>query len=70
MERMNVKSSNVASVGYNETQKIMEIEFHSGGIYQYLNVEKTTYLELMKASSKGKYFHNHILNKYPTKKIS
>ena len=49
---MNVKSSNVASVGYNETQKIMEIEFHSGGIYQYLNVEKTTYLELMKASSK------------------
>lgn len=33
MERENVSSSNLASVGYDEENEILEIEFNHGGIY-------------------------------------
>ncbi|HKO77819.1 MAG TPA: KTSC domain-containing protein [Flavobacterium sp.] len=38
MRRQSVKSSNIAAIGHDETNKVLEIEFLSGGIYQYLDV--------------------------------
>ena len=70
MNRIPVQSSNIKSVGYDETNKILEIEFHSGGIYQYLTVENEIHAKLMKAASKGIFFHSFIKDKYPTKKLS
>ena len=47
MKRESVKSSNLASIGYDETNNILEIEFNHGGVYQYLNVPLNVYQELI-----------------------
>jgi hypothetical protein len=69
MERKAVESSNLASVGYDEHEEILEIEFQHGGVYQYFDVPKKVYEELMNAESHGKYFSAHIRNEYHYKKI-
>lgn len=61
-----VKSSNLKSVGYDSGSKTLEIEFLSGGIYQYSGVPSNIYEELMNAPSHGKYFHRNIRGKYTT----
>lgn len=71
MERKAVDSSNLKSVGYNETSHTLEVEFHHGGIYQYYNVPESVYLGLMKASSHGTYFDQEIKKGgYRYKKVS
>ena len=61
-----VYSSNLSSVGYENG--VLEIHFHSGGIYQYDNVPLSVYEALLAAPSKGKYFHKHIKDNYrPTR---
>lgn len=70
MERTEVDSSNIASVGYDEENSILEIEFNHGGVYQYYDVPVSIYDGLMSASSHGTYFDRHIKKAgYSYKKI-
>ena len=71
MERETVRSSNLASIGYDEINNILEIEFNHGGIYQYLNVPLDVYEELINANSHGSYFSANIRNntRYKTRKL-
>jgi len=69
MIRQPVSSSNIRSVGYDPETRTLEIEFLSGGIYQYFNVPKPIYNALMVASSHGSYFHHHIKDQYRWTKI-
>lgn len=64
MIRKPVVSSNIHSIGYDNESQVLEIEFHSGGIYQYYSVPRTVYQDLMNAVSHGKYFHAHIKGVY------
>ena len=69
MNRQFVSSSNLRSIGYDPSTKTLEIEFNSGGVYQYSGVPEHTYRGLMSAGSHGEYFHAHIRDQYPTRKI-
>ena len=69
MIRKTVSSTDIKSIGYNEETKILEIEFHSEGIYQYSNVPKNVHSALMGASSHGKYFNRVIKNNFSTTKV-
>ena len=69
MIRQTVSSSNLHSVGYDSSSAILEISFHSGGVYQYYNVPESVYFSLLNASSKGKYFHQYIKNRYRYRKV-
>lgn len=60
MNRTPVESSNLASVGYDESSQTLEIEFNHGGIYQYFNVPILVYQGLMAAGSHGQYFDRKI----------
>lgn len=60
MERQKVESSNLASIGYDAKNEILEIEFNHGGIYQYFDVPVNVHDELMNASSHGQYFDRNI----------
>ena len=60
MERQSVQSSNIASIGYDEDSSTLEIEFLSGGVYQYFDVPINIYQGLMAASSHGQYFAQQI----------
>jgi hypothetical protein len=67
MNRRAVASSNIESVGYENST--LEIAFVDGGIYQYLGVALSVYQGLMSASSKGRYFHHFIKDRYRTIRI-
>ena len=46
MNRKPVRSSNISSIGYDSESKTLEIEFHSGGVYQYFNVPEKSRFRL------------------------
>ena len=64
MERIQVISSNVAEVGYDESRAVLEIVFHSGPVYQYFDVPKIVFTELVNAESIGKYFNKKVKQNY------
>ncbi len=64
MERYSVASSNITSIGYDSGSQTLEVEFHSGTIYQYYGVSENMYDELMKAGSKGRFLNTYIKNAY------
>ena len=55
MERQPVKSSNVKSVGFDAEKKVLEVEFKSGGVYQYPGVQPEMYADLLAAESVGRF---------------
>jgi hypothetical protein len=69
MIRTRVQSSDLRSVGYDPTTQTLEIEFRSGGIYQFRGVPESVYRSLMQASSHGTYFHAHIKDRYRDHKV-
>ncbi|MBU3226791.1 KTSC domain-containing protein [Clostridium algidicarnis] len=70
MERTNVSSSNVYSIGYDANTKTLEVQFNNGSIYQYYDVPQSIYSGLMSASSHGSYLHAHVKGVYQYKKVS
>lgn len=70
LQRQPVRSSNVASVGYDPTSRVLEVEFHSGGVYRYLNVPEGAYQALLSAPSVGSYLNAKIKDRYRFRKIA
>jgi len=64
MDRIQVSSGNIRSVGYDVDRGILEVEFHSRSIYQYSGVPEQEYKGLLNASSKGRYLNTHIKGGY------
>lgn len=60
MNRSPIKSNTIISVGFDEKELILELEFTNGSIYQYYDVPKKTYLAFLCASSVGQYFNKNI----------
>ncbi|MBI5841248.1 MAG: KTSC domain-containing protein [Chloroflexi bacterium] len=69
MFRRPVQSSDLRSVGYDPVNSVLEIEFNSGGVYQYFNVPASVYQALMSAASHGTYFHANIKDRYRYSRI-
>lgn len=69
MNRVSVRSSNIQSVGYDADSSILEIEFHSGALYQYYGVPQRVHEGLMTARSTGTYFNDHVKEKYRSTQI-
>ncbi len=69
MKRTNVDSSAIASVGYHTRNKVLEIEFKSGNIYEYYRVPALEFRKLMKADSHGTYFVDHIRNGFQYRRV-
>ena len=55
-----VESTTLATVGYDEAQELLELEFCSGAVYLYFGVPPTVHQALLGAPSKGKYFNQNI----------
>lgn len=62
MNRVRVTSSDIRSIGYDEATETLEIEFMSGGIYQYYAVPAIVFEGLTSAPSIGKFFHSNVRN--------
>lgn len=68
MDMISVESSNLVSVGYNYSSSQLKIIFRDS-IYVYNHVPKMVFDSLLRASSKGKYHAEHIVNKFPFQRI-
>jgi hypothetical protein len=65
MKRTYVMSTDIKSIGYDESSRILEIEFLNSSIHQYQNVPKIAHLALMTAQAKGLHYLTEIKNIYP-----
>jgi hypothetical protein len=70
VNRIPVTSTNIKSIGYDRKTATIEVEFQSGGIYQYDCFPEKYYYDFLNAPSKGTYFYENIKDKYKTYKIS
>ncbi len=64
MHRQLVNSSSLRSVGYDPRSRMLEIEFHGGGVYQYFDVPQTVFDELFAQDLLGSYFNAEIRDAY------
>jgi len=60
-----VISSNIASVGYDEEDESVYIQFLDGSTYAYKGVPKHEFENLRTAPSVGSYFNRNYKNVYP-----
>lgn len=64
-----VESTTLATVGYDETRKLLQLEFRSGAVYLYSGVPAAVYQALLDAPSKGRYFNGAIRGRYPYRQV-
>lgn len=69
MERSPVKSSNIRSIGHDEATNVLEVEFKTGSVYQYLAVSKSLADRFIAAPSKGRFFDTYIREKFRTIRV-
>lgn len=69
VNRQAVQSSTIRSVGYDPRAMTLEVEFDSGGIYQFSDVPESVYAGLQGAASKGSYFNDHIKDHYRYREV-
>jgi hypothetical protein len=70
MERKKVGSSTLRSVGYDSRARVLEVEFASGAIVQYLSVSADVHRAMMNASSIASFFRDRIEDEgYGTRRV-
>lgn len=70
MHRHLVDSTSLASIGYDSTDRTLEIEFKHGALYRYLNVPNDVFEALRAADSKGTFFNATIKDSYAFVRVS
>jgi len=72
IEMKEVESSNMKKLGYDEKERIFQVEFNKGEIYQYYNVPNFLYEKIKsnEVKSKGKFFIKNIRDNFKYKKIN
>ncbi len=67
--RVEVESSSVASVGYDDAVAVLEIEFRGGGVYRYFAVPEAVHAALMRSQSKGAFVNRLVRGAYPFARV-
>ena len=60
-----VESTTLATVAYDESRKLLQLEFCSQAAYLYFGVPSAVHQALLGAPSKGKYFNQTIRGRFP-----
>jgi KTSC domain len=69
IEMLPACSTMAAQVGYDEDREILQIEFNSGAVYQYSEVEPELWEDLQSSDSIGSFYNQEIKGFYPSTKI-
>jgi hypothetical protein len=70
IDMVHVSSSNVAAIGYDESNQILYVRFLSyNALYVYKGVPAGEFDGLKNAPSIGAYLHRNIKNLYPYERI-
>ncbi len=69
MDRKKVSSSSIRSVGYDERNRTLEVEFSDGRINQYSGVPAEVHRRLISAPSIVSYFRDNLEESFTAKRI-
>lgn len=69
MDRRNIESTMIRSIGYDVSSSTLEIEFNDGPIWQYYDVPESLWFEFDACDSHGKFFHSRIKNQYSGNRV-
>lgn len=64
MQRTGLPSRSIRSAGYDAERQTLELEFSSGGVYEYFDVPASVYDWLLRVPNKGRYVTKMISNRY------
>jgi hypothetical protein len=56
MERKDIESTMISSIGYDIPSSTLEIEFKRGVVWQYYDFPESTWYEFENTESQGKFF--------------
>lgn len=63
-------SAVIKSYSYDAANQTLEIVYHSGKVYHYLNVPEKVFKEMRSTMVKGIWFNRHIKGKYEFKEVT
>ena len=63
------RSSMITEIEYDDSEKLLKLKFAKGGWYEYNDVPKEVYQDLLNSESIGKYFLANIKDKYKTERV-
>ena len=69
MERKKVSSSSIRSVGYDDRNRVLEVEFSDGRVIQYSGVSAEVHRRLISAPSLVSYFRDNIEESFTARRI-
>lgn len=69
MERKNVSSSSIRSIGFDERNRVLEVEFSDGRINQYSGVSAEIHRRLMSAPSIISFFRDNVEESFTAKRV-
>ena len=70
MKDTGVESSRLATIACDRTRELLQVEFNSRALYQYVGVPAAVYEGLLRAFSKGHYCNQAIRGKFPYSRTS
>ena len=69
MERKKVSSSQIRSIGYDSSARILEVEMSDGTIWQYSGVSSEVHRRLLAAPTIASYYHDNVEEEYSRKRV-
>jgi hypothetical protein len=69
MQPVQLHSTSLQAVAYQEQLGLLELEFRNGAVYHYFDVSESTYQALLRAESKGRHFNHYIRNRFAYARI-
>lgn len=64
MIHQKVSSSAFSHIGYEPVGGRLDVRFHNGTTRRFVGVPPEVYRQFMGASSKGRFYHQHILPRF------
>ena len=69
IRRHHVKSTAVRTMGYDEEEWVLQVEFSNGKLYNYFRVPSKEFRALQDAPSKGEYINREIKPYYEYEEV-
>ena len=69
MPRVDLNSTLLHAVTYQDQCAVLELEFRNGAVCRYFGIPQQTFEELLRAASKGGYFNSRIRNRFAYAKV-
>ena len=69
MDRKKVSSGSIRSIGYDERNRVLAVEFNDGRVNQYSGVSAEVHRRLISAPSIVSYFRDNVEESFTAKRL-